>query len=128
MDLNRCWGSYDGAVFTRGIHPEWGSRTICLDMRSRFGASSVHGASCGYSMLRDHLFGIGKAASDLCRNGCGVVEDLEHVLLHCECFSEPRSRIRGLCLALGINFCVRNLLTHPKVHPLTEGIFVTLYD
>ena len=123
MDLSRCWSSYGGAVVTRSIHPEWGSTSISLSMGSRFGASCVHGASCGYSMLSDHLFSIGKATSSLCRNGCGVTEDLDHILLHCECFSEPRSRIRSLCLTLGITFCVRNLLAHPKVHPLTEEIF-----
>ena len=41
-----------------------------LDVLSRYGSSLVHGAACGYSMLRDRLHDIGVIDLDCCRREC----------------------------------------------------------
>ena len=120
MDLTRCWSDYQGAAITRFLHPEWKSDNIDMGMRTMFGRSLVHGAACGRGILGvDSVSGV-----MFCRGGCLVDETLDHVVLHCPCYSRQRSRLRDVCSRVGVGFGVRTVMNNPQVLPVTEDLFV----
>ena len=128
LDLTRCWKVYPGSACARELHPVWGKTAISLEMMSRYGASLLHGAVCGYSMLRGHLFSIGQCPTELCRYGCNVQESLEHVLLECQRCDVLRDEVSSACRRNGLAFTVRILMCHPSMHLLTEKFFVLFVD
>ena len=128
MDLTRCWTNYQGAGFTRGIHEEWRADSIELMMDSRLGWSLVNGAVCGNSIFRDDMSRRGYTGSIKCRWGCDTRENVTHVLLHCHCYSEQRSKMREICRQENVNFTVKNLLSHPRLVRQTERFFQLFYS
>ena len=127
MDLTRCWNSYQGADFTRDIHTVWKPDPIGLDIDSRLGWSLVNGAVCGSSIFRDDMSRRGYTGSTQCRWGCNTRETVSHVLLHCSCYPEQRSRIREICRREEIDFTVKNLLVNPRLVRQVERFFLLLY-
>ena len=75
-------------------------------------------------MLRCHLFSIEKSASNRCRYGCGVIENLEHVLFSCIKCSAIQMKVLALCKEKELNFSLEILMCNPSVHLLTEQFLV----
>ena len=97
-----------------------------MGMRTRLGRILVHGAVCGFGVLRsDGVYG--GMDSTRCRGGCDTTESPEYVILDCPCYLRQRSRVRDVCLSIGIDFDVQNAVVHPKVLPWTEEIFLSLH-
>ena len=65
--------------------------------------------------------------TDLCQDGCGVSETLEHILPECPCYSKQRARLCTVCWQHGVSLTVRSALTHSKLLPHTESIFFGVY-
>ena len=124
-DVNRCWRSYEGAVLTRSIHPDWSSG-IDMGMRSRYGRSLVHGEVCGNGLLERGGFRGICAGHELCRRGCGVMETLDHVVFSCHGYSRQRSSIACVCKRLGVVFNLRNLFTRKELLPLAEELLLAV--
>ena len=83
---------------------------------------------CGYSMLRCHLFSIGKSVSDRCRFGCNDRESLEHVLLECPKCNVIRKKVCLVCQENGLDITIINLMCNPIVHLLTEKFSLIFTD
>ena len=125
-DLTKCWREYRGARVTRDLYNTWNSKNAELGMNTRLGRSLVNGAVCGYSILRTNRLS-NRGGSDLCRGGCRVSETLEHVLLECPCYSKQRVLLHKTCRKCGVSLTVRNALTHSRLLPHTESLFLGVY-
>ena len=76
----------------------------------------------GHCKLNTHLHRINLHPSGLCST-CFVSEDVEHVLLHCPCFSTPRNLFRSHLQALGFDFSFRSILSDNSEKYLLSFIF-----
>ena len=94
-----------------------------MNMTSRIGAVVYHEVACGSSVLYDTLCRKGSAGSCLCRAGCGVAENMEHVLYHCPRYARERDLIDERCRTLGVTGTTSELMTNCKLQPLMEALF-----
>ena len=127
MDLTRVWRGSGSINMTGYIHEDWTSETIDLNSSTRLGRSLVNGAACGNGILRDDRSRRGYSGPVSCRWGCGVIETLDHVLLHCSCYPVQRSAMCDVCVREGVDFTVRNLMTHPGLLHHVENFFLAIY-
>ena len=65
------------------LHPEWTKTTICLDMRSKIGTSTLNGACGGTGVLRCDLSKTGARGSSRCRMDYQESETWTHIIMDC---------------------------------------------
>ena len=94
QDLNRCWQVYEAADRTRALHPEWTKTKICLDMRSKIGTSTLHGACGGTGVLKCDLSKTGARGISSCRMGCQEEETLTHIIMDCTHYKDCRLQLQ----------------------------------
>ena len=92
-----------GADRTRALHPEWTKTTIYLDMGSKIGTSTLHGAWCT-GVLRCDLSKTGTKSSSRCHMGCQESETLTHIIMDCSHYKDCRLKLVRECD--GLNLCL----------------------
>ena len=123
-DLNSHWSRSTWAPITHRIHPKWDTRKLPTAMHCRYSHVLYHCAAVNRLPVRRWLYKIGRANSELCRYGCGVAEDVDHVLHDCPHVTIQRSNLLKLCNMNNLQFSIDNILTHPCLQISTEKLLL----
>ena len=93
-------------------------------MHCRYSHVLYHCAAVNRAPLRRWLYKIKRAKSELCRYGCGVVEDINHVCHDCPQVREERCHLRNLCVVNNHPFTVLNILSQPSLQLAAEKLLL----
>ena len=64
----------------------------------------------------------------MCRHGCGQIEDNKHVLLQCTRTAEFRMEAAAILRDYRLQLSVKNLLTHDATRELAEKMILVFFD
>ena len=123
-ELSDIWSRSCVASVTRLIHPTWQRRELPSIMHSRLSHVRYQCASLNRCPLRSRLFKINRCDTELCRYGCQLTEDLNHVLYICPSVSTERDYIKSLCRDYSFAFSTRNIFTRMKLQIPTEQLLL----
>ena len=63
-------------------------------------------------------------SAQLCRYGCHCVENVDHVLFHCNYVNSERRTIKDLCFNQGLSFDTATIMTQPSLQmPVERMLF-----
>ena len=85
------WNMSERGRFYYNYHQEVNTKPI-QDFPNKKMSSIVNNLRSGYAKLNDYLFKLNIADTPLCT--CGSKETVEHYILHCNLYEDPRERMR----------------------------------
>ena len=127
-DLNSHWSGSKWATTTHLIHPVWNSRKLPTSMHCRYSHVLYNCAAVNRAPLRRWLYKTGRAKSELCRHGCNVVEDLDHVLNACHYVSTERTHLHFLCNKNACVYSYTDLFTNPGLQIGVEKLLLAFME
>ena len=68
------------------------------------------------------------ATFQMCRHGCGQIEDNKHVLLQCTDTAKLRMEAAAILRDYRLQLSVKNLLTHDATRELAEKMILVFMD
>ena len=119
-ELTSYWNSMSLSILTRRIHPIWEERVLNRSMKCKLANSYYHRYALNRGPSNELLFNWQKCDSPLCRSGCGIVENIDHIFIDC-CHNEHlRIELRSICLKNNITFSIQSIFSNPKLQEATE--------
>ena len=114
------WKKESSHLFRFAVDSEVAKGKLCDIPCDREDATMVHRVRCGLAFTGCFLVKLGRRTSDLC-NLCRRKETIQHTLLTCGKFDEPRRRLFGKLLASGEReITLRTIFKQKYVLDLTE--------
>ena len=128
LELTEYWKSVGEARITKSIHPEWKYRRLSSVMHSRYTHTMMHNLALGRAKLkwtihRRHAFDL-----QLCRHGCGAVENLKHMIFECKKIDYYRNIWKKQCLEIHKEFNLKTLFCEPELREDLEKSFVIFFN
>ena len=108
--------AYGGSICTHTVHEHWNPRLLPRSMCTRYSTTLVNRICLNRGPVGDREHAIGRRRSNLCRHGCGVLEDIEHVMLRCPSYEKSRMKLRRRCEAHKLNFDLQTIFCDRRVH------------
>ena len=97
-------------------------------MLTRYSHTVWHNLALGRGPLRAVTLRDKDASFQMCRHGCGQIEDNKHVLLHCTRTAELRIEAAAILTNYRLQLSVKNLLTHDATRELAEKMILVFID
>ena len=115
-ELTQKWNGYGNKHGMHQAYPQWKKVKLSPFMYSRYTTRLFNKLICNRGPLRVRKHAIGQCESPLCRHGCKVDEEFEHVMLRCPAYEQHRTVVEMKCKELGVEMELGNLCTDPRLH------------
>ena len=128
IELTEYWRSIGEARITKSIHPQWEYRRLSSVMNTRYTHCMLHNLALGRAKLRWTIHRRKPHEMQLCRHGCGVVENLNHMIFECKKIECYRKIWRKQCLEIEKEFNLQTLFCEPELREDLEKSFVIFFN
>ena len=115
-ELTEKWNADGKKRCTHVAYPKWKQVKLSRFMYSRYTTRLFNRLICNRGPLRIRKHATEHCQSSLCRHGCGVDEDLEHVILRCPTYEIHRKAVKKRCHDIGVEMKLEILCSDPRLH------------
>ena len=128
LELSNIWNNISEARITHIIHPTWENILLPRIMASKYVLTVFQNLAVGRGPLRAVVFrDCGIASKLMCRHGCNVAEDLEHIIFQCGYVNYQRAAIQRASAMLGLTYDLRNLFTVVDLQRSVEHLIIKFF-
>ena len=128
LELTEYWKSVGEARITKAIHPEWKYRRLSSVMNTRYTHTTMHNLALGRAKLKWTIHRRHARELQLCRHGCGAVENLQHLIFECKKIECYRNIWKKECLEIQKEFNLKTLFCEPELREDLEKSFVIFFN
>jgi len=128
LELTAYWSTVGEARITRSIHPRWEYRRLSSVMNTRYTHCLLNNLALGRAKLRWTIFRKRERELQLCRHGCGVVENLNHMIFECSKLNHYRSIWKKQCRIIEKGFNLETLFCDPELREDVEKSFILFFN
>ena len=110
------------------IHPKWESQRLSSVMHTRYTHCVVQNLALGRAKLRWTIHRKHDSSLQMCRHGCGEIENLQHVVFKCRKMKGYREIWKKRCAKIEKEFTLRVLFTEPELREDLEKSMVMFFN
>ena len=123
LDCQRVWSGDRSGCHLRSIIPVWSFGRLDRVMYRRDTTSCYYRCRDGHTCFRGR-YGVGEC----CRFGCHESEDIDHLFFSCPFLDAHRATLHRVCLAKGLVFDLRTLLSDVDLRVPVERFLSFVLD
>ena len=127
-ELTTYWQSLSEARIMKEIHPKWESQRLSSVMHTRYTHCVVQNLALGRAKLRWTIHRKHDSELQMCRHGCGEVENLQHVIFKYRKMKGYRKIWKKRCTEINEEFTLRALFTEPELREDLEKSLVVFFN
>ena len=115
LELDAFWQKISEARVLKSIHPQWEERRLSSVMVSRYTRCLTHNLALGRGPLRWTIHRKRDRKLQLCRHGCGEIENLKHVIFDCKKLIKQRAIWKKRCAEIDEEFKLNTIFSSPEL-------------
>ncbi len=128
QELSLYWGSLSQARVLRSIHPKWEQGRLSSVMNTRYTCCLMHNLALARGPLRWTIHRRHAKELQLCRHGCGEIENLNHLVFDCKKLKRNRRLWKKRCKKENLEFNLKSLLRAPELRDEFEQALVVFFN
>ena len=128
QELTTYWKSVGEARTTKLIHPSWEYRRLSSVMNTRYTHCLMHNLALGRAKLRWTVHRRSAQELQMCRHGCGAVENLNHMIFECPKLNNYRRIWQNQCRKIEQEFNLETLFCDPELREDVEKSLILFFN
>ena len=128
IELDTYWQTISEARVLKSIHPRWEERRLSSLMVSRYTKCLTHNLALGRGPLRWTIHRKRDRNLQLCRHGCGEIENLNHLIFNCKKLKHQRAILKSKCTEINEKYELSTIFTATELQDDLERTLSVFFN